>query len=113
MSDFKKTILIDLDGVLNEYKGIFDKNFIPEIKCGAKKFLEDLSENYDIKIFTTRNKILASKWIVENNLENVVSDITNVKELCFLYIDDRCLNFDGDFNNLKSKIENFAPWYKS
>lgn len=35
---FKKTILIDLDGVLNTYMGKFDKNLIPPIKEGAKKF---------------------------------------------------------------------------
>ena len=35
----KKTILIDLDGVLNEYVGNFDKEFIPTIKQGAKEFL--------------------------------------------------------------------------
>ncbi len=33
---FKKKILIDLDGVLNEYgKEPFDENFIPKIKDGA------------------------------------------------------------------------------
>lgn len=58
---FKRTILIDLDGVLNEYNGKFDENFIPLIKEGAKEFLESLSKNFEFKLFTTRNKILASK----------------------------------------------------
>ncbi len=53
----KKTLLIDLDGVLNEYKGNFDKGYIPPIKEGAKDFLKELSKDYEIKIFTTRNKI--------------------------------------------------------
>ena len=47
-----------MDGVLNNYNGNFDENFIPEIKTGVKEFLEKLSLNYKIKIFTTRNKIL-------------------------------------------------------
>ncbi|MBR1942399.1 hypothetical protein IJ843_01535 [bacterium] len=47
---YKKTILIDLDGVLNTYNGKFDKDFIPPIKDGAKEFLQNLSENFDIKI---------------------------------------------------------------
>ena len=29
MATFKKTILIDLDGVLNQYSGIYDENNIP------------------------------------------------------------------------------------
>ena len=37
----KKTILIDLDGVLNDYVGNYDKDFIPPIKFGAKEFLRD------------------------------------------------------------------------
>ena len=41
----KKTILIDLDGVLNEYMGNFDEDFIPPIKQRAKKFLSALAEN--------------------------------------------------------------------
>ncbi len=46
--NFKRTILIDLDGVLNEYKGNFDNNFIPPLKDGAKDFLEYLSQDYEI-----------------------------------------------------------------
>ena len=107
-----KTILIDLDGVLNNYRGDFDKNVIPDIKDGAKEFLQELSKDYVIKIFTTRNKILASNWVVENKLEGLIDDITNVKELCWLFLDDRCINFDGNFSELKKKIDCFKPWYK-
>ena len=109
---FKRTILIDLDGVLNEYDGKFDEKFIPPIKKGAKKFLEDLSENFEIKLFTTRNKILASKWLIENNIDLLFNDITNTKDLAWLYIDDRCLKFEGDYSSLKEQINVFKPWYK-
>ena len=112
MKTFKKTILIDLDGVLNEYTGGFDKNYIPPMKAGAKDFLKSLSENYEIKLFTTRNKILATKWLVENDVDKYFEDITNTKDLAWLYIDDRCINFNGDFNNLISSIDTFKPWYK-
>lgn len=108
----KKTILIDLDGVLNQYTGSFDKDYIPKIKNGAKEFLTKLSKNYVIKLFTTRNKVLASKWLIENNLDAIIDDITNIKELSYLYIDDRCISFDGNYTNLETKIANFKPWYK-
>ena len=36
----KKTLFIDLDGVLNEYNGKFDEKYIPPIKNGAYKFLK-------------------------------------------------------------------------
>ena len=112
MKTFKKTILIDLDGVLNTYTGGFDKDYIPPIKDGAKEFIEKISENFELKLFTTRNKILASKWLVENEIDNYFEDITNTKDLAWLYIDDRCVNFNGDYSSLTEQIKNFKPWYK-
>lgn len=110
---FKRTILIDLDGVLNEYDGKFDENYIPPIKDGVKEFLEDLSEKFEFKLFTTRNKILASKWLIENKVDKYFKDITNTKDLAWLYIDDRCLKFDGDYSDLIEQITSFKPWYKN
>ena len=91
----KKILMIDLDGVLNEYAGNFDKNVMPECKKGAEEFLEKLSQNYEIKIFTARNRLQASKWLIENKLDNFAADITNVKEPASIYIDDRALNSLG------------------
>ena len=65
-----------------------------------------------IKIFSTRNRLLVSKWVIDNGLENFIEDVTNVKEPCWVYIDDRCINFDGKFDGLIEKIENFKPYYK-
>lgn len=109
---FKRVLLIDLDGVLNTYTGNFDANFIPPIKPGAEDFLKNLAQDYEIKLFTTRNRILAAKWILENNLYMYISDVTNVKDLAHLYIDDRCLNFNGDYSDMLKKINNFKVWYK-
>ncbi len=109
---FKKTILIDLDGVLNQYTGDFDPNVIPPMKQGAGEFLQILVENHEIKLFTTRNKILASKWLIENGLDGLVADVTNIKEVCWLFIDDRSISFDGDFKKTIAEIEKFRPWYK-
>ena len=108
----KKTILFDLDGVLNTYDGKYDKNYIPPIKDGAYKLFKELSENYKIVIFTTRNSLIASKWIIENGLDEYVENVTNVKEPAYLIIDDRCINFNGNYEELKSKIKDFEVWYK-
>ena len=35
-----KIALVDLDGVLNQYKGNYEENYIPPVKNGAKEFLE-------------------------------------------------------------------------
>ena len=109
---FKKTILIDLDGVLNTYNGEYDENLIPPIKDGAKEFLQNLSINYKINIFTTRNLLLTSKWLNENNLNEFIDDITNIKKPSYLIIDDRCINFGGNYDDLIDKINNFKVWYR-
>ena len=109
---FKKTVLIDLDGVLNTYTGSYIANYIPPLKNGAKEFIEELCLHYKLKIFTTRDKNLVQHWILQNKLENFVSEVTNQKEPCHLYIDDRCICFDGNYSGLKTKIDSFKPWYK-
>lgn len=109
----KRIILIDLDGVLNKYSGNFDNENIPAPKEGIQDFLKTLNKSFNIKIFTTRNKLQVSKWLIKHNLDNLIFDITNIKELCWLYIDDRCIKFDGNFKNLIKDINNFKPWYKS
>lgn len=108
----KKTILIDLDGVLNEYIGNYDPDYIPPMKSGADNFLQSLYNNYELKIFTTRDKILATEWLKENNLDKYISDITNIKVPAWLIIDDRCLTFNGNYQEILSNIQCFKPWYR-
>ena len=110
---FKKTILVDLDGVLNQYTGTFDETFIPPAKEGAKEFLKNLTDNnFEVRIFTTRNKLQTAKWLIENGLDKYVVDITNVKELAWLYVDDRCVCFDCNYSETFENIQNYKPWYK-
>ena len=112
MNNLKKTILIDLDGVLNTYSGKYDEDYIPPIANGAYQFIKELADEYKILVFTSRNLLLTSKWIIENNLEKYIDNVTNIKEPNYLIIDDRCINFNGDFTELKKKINDFKVWYK-
>ena len=47
----KKTILIDLDGVLNNYKGNFKEDYIPAPAQGVNEFLNTLSKTFNIIVF--------------------------------------------------------------
>ena len=64
---YKKKVLVDLDGVLNNY-GInkFDESYIPSLKKGARSFIEQLAECGELYLFTSRNLLLASKWLIQN-----------------------------------------------
>lgn len=104
----KKLIQIDLDGVLNEYKGDYKKDFIPEIKKGARDFLEKLSEDFEIEIFTVRDYLLTKEWLIKNNLIKFIKNITNIKSSnASIILDDRAVNFNGDFNFVYLNIKNF------
>ena len=108
----KKTILIDLDGVLNEYSGKFEKNVIPKPKKNVIKFLEYLQKDYEIIVFTTRNLLLTSKWLIKNKLDIYVKDVSNIKRSAYLYLDDRALQFNGDYEEMKKSIETFKPYWE-
>ena len=111
---YKKKILIDLDGVLNQYgKEKFDENCIPEIKDGAKEFLENLlDEKTELYLFTTRNLLLASKWLIENEIDKYFKDVTNVKIPAFLHIDDRCVCFNGNYTETIKEIQSFEVCWR-
>lgn len=111
---FVKKILIDLDGVLNEYgKEKFNENKIPEIKEGAKDFIKELSQIGELYLFTTRNLMLSTKWLIENKLDFYFKDVTNVKLPSYLYIDDRCICFNGNYNKTLEEIRNFKVYWKT
>ena len=110
---YKKKILIDLDGVLNEYgKEPFDEDYIPELKKGAKEFLKELNKRAELYLFTTRNLILSAKWLMENNIDKYFKDVTNTKIPSYLYIDDRCICFRGEYNQTLDEIRKFQVYWK-
>lgn len=110
---YRKKLLIDLDGVLNQYSGKYEEKIIPPVKEGAREFLEELyNADYELVIFTTRDKLLAEKWLEENSLAGFITSVTNVKEPAFLVIDDRCICFNGDFKDTTDKINNFRAYWK-
>ena len=110
----KKKILIDLDGVLNEYgKENYDENYIPEIKSGAVEFLEKLSSVADLYLFTSRNIMLSTKWLIKNNIDKYFKDVTSIKLPSYLYIDDRTICFKGDLKKTFNEILEFNPYWKN
>lgn len=114
MSDFRKRILIDLDGVLNVYGSEkFDENLIPEIKEGAYEFVKQLSQTAELYLFTTRNLLLATKWLIKYDIDKYFKDVTNIKIPSYLYIDDRTICFRGDYNQTLSEIDNFKVYWRN
>lgn len=110
----KRKILIDLDGVLNQYgNDNFDENYIPELRYGAKEFIKLLYTNFELYLFTSRNLLLASKWLINNDLDKYFKDVTNIKIPSFLYIDDRVICFNGNFHQMLEEIDRFKPYWNN
>ena len=108
----RKTIMIDLDGVLNMYNGKYDENKLPELRQGAREFVEKLNKDYDLVLFTTRNNLEATKWLIENKIDKYFKNVTNVKIPAYLYLDDRAIVFEGDYQNSLKQIEDFKVYWK-
>lgn len=62
-----KTLLIDLDGVLNTYSGNYKDEEIPKPRKNVDTFLKKLSEKYKIKFLQSEIK---SKLF--NGLSNII-----------------------------------------
>ena len=105
--------MIDLDGVLNNYTK-YEENYIPEIKSGAREFLEELNKlnKYELVLFTTRNSELAKNWLKQKNIDKFFKEVTNIKKPAYLYIDDRTVKFNGDFKETLEDIEKFSVYWK-
>lgn len=109
----RKTIMIDLDGVLNNYTK-YEENYIPDIKEGAKEFIEKLynSNNYELVLFTTRNEKLANDWLKKEKLDVYFKEVTNIKKPAYLYVDDRAVKFEGNYEDTLQDIEKFKVYWK-
>ena len=109
----KRKIQIDLDAVLNEYgKEPYDENCIPKIKDGAADFIKELSKIAELYLFTSRNLLLSSKCLINNNLDKYFTDVTNVKLPSYLYIDDRCICFKGNYKMTLEEVKAFKVYWK-
>lgn len=109
---FKKNICVDFDGVLNNYSGWKGEDDLGEPLQNVEDFLKELSENFCIYIFTTRSKDKVLDWLVNYDLVQYVFEITNVKIPAVVYIDDRALYFDGNYETILNKVNNFKTHWE-
>jgi FMN phosphatase YigB (HAD superfamily) len=75
----KNKIYIDFEKTLNKYKD----------REKMKDFLINLCKNYEIYIFTTKDRENTYKWLIRYHLDEYIEDVINIKEPAFGYIDDR------------------------
>ena len=119
-----KIICFDFDGVLHSYEsGWQGAHVIPDPPVpGAIQFLKDVvaSEEYEAHIFSSRSHQSGGigaiiSWLLQNGIEKAELEkirFPSVKPPAFVTIDDRAIQFDGNFVGLWKQIANFKPWNK-
>ena len=111
MNKRKLTICVDFDGVLNNYTH-YDENNCFTPRPGAKEFLGKLNEKFMVIIFTARSFPKVERWLRNYDLSKYVADVTNIKVPAVAYIDDRGIQFNGDYNEILEQLKDFKPYWK-
>jgi 5'(3')-deoxyribonucleotidase len=104
----KKNLAIDFDGVIhNAYKGWHDGTCYGDPLPGSLEALLNLSEKYNIVIFTAKAKpdrpLVDGKtgvthvleWLEKHNVSQYVDLVTSEKPRAELYIDDNGYRFEN------------------
>ena len=126
----KPDLAVDLDGTILEYRGWADGDVFGQLIPGAKEALEELSKYFRILIWTCRGDEERIREILDEN--EVPYDWinrnpnqppgTSDKMMATYYLDDRNVEFDGDWEKAKNKLimklktsseKHFSLFYRS
>jgi hypothetical protein len=118
----KRIVCIDLDGTICHYNEWKDESHFGDLIPGTLEAVTELkNDGWIIIIYTTRTNIdLIEKYLRENSIqfdyinknpfqpENALGG----KPYADVYIDDRAIQFNGDWEVVKREVEIFQPWEK-
>jgi hypothetical protein len=110
MEDQSNNIAIDFDGVVHTFdKGWHDGTCYGDPIEGSLDAVKSLSRKYNIIIFSAKvrpdrplvngktGKELVNEWLERYNLKQYIAEITHEKPRAKFYIDDKALEFKGDW----------------
>lgn len=106
------TIAVDFDGVLNKYNGWKGERDLSIPQSGVEYFLKKLNDTYSVIIFTVRDTDYVKEWLIKYKLDKYVFHVTNMKPKAVAYIDDRSINYDGNYEKVLKKLKNFKTWWE-
>ena len=113
MDDERPIVCVDLNGVLDRYTGWQGPAHWDEPRPGAADFLRSLSESgYRVVVFTTRYADDARRWLGEHGLDAWVSDVTDRKPAAHVFVDDRAVCFEGDFDDTLARVRAFRSHWE-
>jgi len=123
---YKPILCIDFDGVIHDYKeGWKDGSIYGKVVEGFFEWAEKAQREFKIVIYSSRSKSKEGReemerWIfnqyhIWKNDSNVMLQLefSNEKPSAFLTIDDRTIQFKGNWNSEElnpQTLRNFKPW---
>ncbi len=108
-----KTICLDFDGVLNTYDGWKGPDVLFDPRPGTQGFLQSLKDSgYRLVICSTRQAKNIEAWLKEHKLDGFIEQVCATKPAAWLYLDDRAVAFNGNFDSALADIRAFtgAHW---
>jgi hypothetical protein len=115
-----KVVAVDFDGVINSYisgwKGPTETD--APVLSAAESLKTLYGRGYKIIIFSTRANTQEGidtirEYLRKHTKNNELADtieITDQKPIADMYIDDRAIPFNGDWEETLKRIEEFEPW---
>lgn len=111
----KYSVCIDLNGVLDTYSGWKGPEYMDPPAEGAREFLEEFKRRgLKVIIHSSVDEEKVKEWLEKYNLDYLVDEI-HPKPTALFYIDDRAIEFNGNFDEVLKKTEKgkFKPhWQK-
>jgi adenylylsulfate kinase len=115
-----KTICIDIDGTISHYIEWVDSKTFGEVLPHCAETIHHLkADGWYVIIYTTRaDKAEISKFLEANNIPfdainenpNQPDNAKGGKPIADVYVDDRAIQFDGNWVGAYEKISGFVSW---
>lgn len=112
MVNIMVNICVDFDGVLNNYEGWAGEDELYTPRKGVEDFLKILSKHFEVTILSTRKPEKIVGWLSEYGLMQYVDNVTSVKPPAICYIDDRSVNFGGDYLEVLDTVLKFKAYWE-
>lgn len=111
--DTPPVVCVDLDGVLNTFDEWRGADYFHPPRAGAHDFLRDLRKaGFRVVVFTCRWHEDAAAWLRSQGMAEYVDEVTDRKPPAHVYVDDRALRFDGDFEDTYRRVLEFRPFWR-
>jgi adenylylsulfate kinase len=110
----RRTVAIDFNGVLDQYVGWLGPDHFYPPRPDVGRFLGKLKEKgYTIVVMTANDVDKVKEWLEKNDLMKYISEVTDKKVPALVYVDDRAIRFQGDFDITLSKIIHFKTFWET